>query len=111
MDSSRCPAHTVHDAVHAVLLQQDGEAIRPPGHTAILLVLYAPTEPPFSPHYVQTNTIQAPVAPIVEYNTVRFNLTPMVDGPFVGYGPKVDEAWDSIANDSKWIGSLKIDHV
>lgn len=25
----------------------------------------------------------------------------MVEGPFVGYGPKVDEAWDSIANDSK----------
>lgn len=42
------------------------------------------------------------MAPIVKYDTVRFNLTPMVEGPFVGYGPKVDEAWDSIANDSKW---------
>lgn len=41
------------------------------------------------------------MAPIVKYDTVRFNLTPMVEGPFVGYGPKVDEAWDSIANDSK----------
>ncbi|KAL2277890.1 hypothetical protein FJTKL_15170 [Diaporthe vaccinii] len=41
----------------------------------------------------------SPVAPVVKYDTVRFNLTPMVEGPFVGYGPKVDEAWDSIAND------------
>lgn len=38
----------------------------------------------------------------MKYDTVRFNLTPMVEGPFVGYGPKVDEAWDSIANDSKY---------
>lgn len=30
----------------------------------------------------------------------------MVEGPFVGYGPKVDEAWDSIANDSKYSGTL-----
>lgn len=42
------------------------------------------------------------MAPVVKYDTVRFNLTPMVEGPFVGYGPKVDEAWDSIANDSKY---------
>jgi hypothetical protein len=37
------------------------------------------------------------VAPVVEYNTVRYNLTPLVEGPFVGFGPKVDEAWDSIS--------------
>ncbi|ROW12401.1 hypothetical protein VMCG_00516 [Cytospora schulzeri] len=41
----------------------------------------------------------SPVASTVEYETVRFNLTPVVEGPFVGYGPEVDEAWDSIAND------------
>lgn len=41
------------------------------------------------------------MAPIVKYETTRFNLTPMVDGPFVGYGPEVDKAWDGIANDSK----------
>ncbi|KAJ9134414.1 Tat pathway signal sequence [Pleurostoma richardsiae] len=39
----------------------------------------------------------SPVAPVVEYNTVRYNLTPLVEGPFVGFGPKVDEAWDSIS--------------
>lgn len=46
-------------------------------------------------------TVIAPVAPIVKYETVRYNLTPVVDGPFVGYGVDVDKAWDSIANDSK----------
>lgn len=40
------------------------------------------------------------MAPIVKYETVRYNLTPLVEGPFVGYGVEVDAAWDSIANDS-----------
>lgn len=40
------------------------------------------------------------MAPIVKYETTRFNLTPMVEGPYVGYGPEVDKAWDGIANDS-----------
>lgn len=39
------------------------------------------------------------MAPIVKYETVRYNLTPLVEGPFVGYGDEVDKAWDSIAND------------
>lgn len=43
----------------------------------------------------------APVAPIVRYQTVRYNLTPIVEGPFVGYGPEVDKAWDYIANDGQ----------
>lgn len=41
----------------------------------------------------------SPVASTAAYETVRFNLTPVVEGPFVGYGPEVDKAWDSIAND------------
>lgn len=48
---------------------------------------------------MQTLTEAAPVAPIVKYETVRYNLTPLVEGPFVGYGADVDKAWDSIAND------------
>lgn len=57
--------------------------------------------PPEATHTgLRANTHVAPVAPIVKYDTVRFNLTPMVEGPFVGYGPEVDKAWDSIANDS-----------
>lgn len=43
----------------------------------------------------------APVAPIVRYETVRYNLTPIVEGPFVGYGPEVDKAWNYIANDGE----------
>lgn len=35
----------------------------------------------------------------MKYETVRYNLTPLVEGPFVGYGDEVDKAWDSIAND------------
>ncbi|KAK7737033.1 hypothetical protein SLS53_006789 [Cytospora paraplurivora] len=41
----------------------------------------------------------SPVAPTVSYETVRFNITPVTEGPFVGYGPDVDDAWNSIAND------------
>lgn len=39
----------------------------------------------------------------MKYETVRYNLTPVVEGPFVGYGKSVDDAWDSIANDSRFI--------
>lgn len=45
----------------------------------------------------------APAAVAVRYETTRFtNLTPVVEGPFVGFGPEVDLAWDYIANDSKF---------
>lgn len=56
--------------------------------------------PPQS-NWIEGLTVIAPVAPIVKYETVRYNLTPVVDGPFVGYGVDVDKAWDSIANDSR----------
>lgn len=46
----------------------------------------------------------------MKYETVRYNLTPVVDGPFVGYGVDVDKAWDSIANDSRQ-KSLSIWHI
>lgn len=54
-----------------------------------------------SPSQRLTQLYIAPVAPIVKYETSRWNLTPIVEGEFVGYGPKVDEAWDRIANSSK----------
>lgn len=57
--------------------------------------------PPLAALYPPLLTVTAPVAPIVKYETVRYNLTPLVEGPFVGYGVDVDEAWDSIANDSR----------
>ncbi|EJT81737.1 hypothetical protein GGTG_01712 [Gaeumannomyces tritici R3-111a-1] len=41
----------------------------------------------------------SPAAPAVRYETVKFNLTPVVDSPYVGYGEEVDKAWDYIAND------------
>ncbi len=52
--------------------------------------------------------LSAPVAPIVKYNTVRYNLTPIVEGPFVGYGPEVDLAWDRIANDREYHNQLAV---
>ncbi|KAH6854780.1 hypothetical protein B0I37DRAFT_39517 [Chaetomium sp. MPI-CAGE-AT-0009] len=40
----------------------------------------------------------SPAAPIVQYDTHRYNLTPNMDwSPYVGKGPKVDEAWESIS--------------
>ncbi len=49
----------------------------------------------------EADAVPAPVAPIVTYDTVRYNLTPVVEGPYVGYGPEVDLAWDRIANNSE----------
>ncbi|EOO02867.1 hypothetical protein UCRPA7_1626 [Phaeoacremonium minimum UCRPA7] len=40
----------------------------------------------------------SPAAPAVKYDTVRYNLTPVVDGPYVGYGPEVDAMWDHISD-------------
>ena len=34
----------------------------------------------------------------MKYDTVRYNLTPVVDGPYVGYGPEVDAMWDHISD-------------
>ncbi|EHA54043.1 hypothetical protein MCOR27_006993 [Pyricularia oryzae] len=41
----------------------------------------------------------SPVAPIVKYETVRYNLTPIVEGPYVGFGEEVDKAWERITLD------------
>ncbi|KUI64610.1 hypothetical protein VM1G_01049 [Cytospora mali] len=76
---------------HAVLLSMS--------ITLFVLSICNRTARPSDLQVTQQFSSYSPVAPTVEYETVRFNLTPMVDGPFVGYGPDVDQAWDSIAND------------
>lgn len=44
----------------------------------------------------------APLFPAVRYEKQKYNLAPIIkDSPYVGYGPSVDRAWDSIANDGK----------
>ncbi len=46
----------------------------------------------------QRLTAAAPAAPVVKYDTVRYNLTPVMTGsPYVGKGPEVDEAWEQIS--------------
>jgi hypothetical protein len=47
-----------------------------------------------------TDVGPAPAAEAVRYETVKFNLTPIMKTEYVGYGPSVDAAWDVIANDS-----------
>ncbi|ERS97142.1 hypothetical protein HMPREF1624_06472 [Sporothrix schenckii ATCC 58251] len=50
--------------------------------------------------YTSAYSSYSPAAVAVRYETTRFtNLTPVVEGPFVGFGPEVDLAWDYIAND------------
>lgn len=47
----------------------------------------------------------SPAAEAVRYETVKFNLAPIMKTEYVGYGPSVDAAWDVIAND---IGDIMI---
>lgn len=48
-------------------------------------------------HMTLTSPI-APVAPLVRYDTVRYNLTPIIhSSPYVGKGLDVDEAWEQIS--------------
>jgi hypothetical protein len=43
---------------------------------------------------------KAPAAPIVEYKSVRYNITPVTEmTEYVGYGPKVDAAWNRVTYD------------
>lgn len=70
---------------------------------------YCMAHPPKPSYPSLLLTDAAPVAPIVKYETTRFNLTPMVEGPYVGYGPEVDKAWDAIANDS--MSSIPPSHI
>ncbi|KAK4149188.1 hypothetical protein C8A00DRAFT_47145 [Chaetomidium leptoderma] len=40
----------------------------------------------------------SPAASVVKYDTVRYNLTPIMSGsPYVGMTPAVDEAWEQIS--------------
>lgn len=42
----------------------------------------------------------APAAPIVRYQTTRYNITPVQKmTEYIGYGPEVDQAWDHITYD------------
>jgi hypothetical protein len=47
----------------------------------------------------------APAATSVEYQAVKFNVTTEAN-PFVGAGPKVDQAWREISYDGKQHGPV-----
>ena len=51
-----------------------------------------------TPSQSQRLTLAAPAAPVVRYDSVRYNLTPIMSAsPYVGKGPEVDEAWEQIS--------------
>ncbi|EFX00321.1 hypothetical protein CMQ_7323 [Grosmannia clavigera kw1407] len=78
--------------IHAVLLTVSG--------TLFAVSFCARTAKPDDTLYTKLYSSYSPAANVVKYETTRFtNLTPVVEGPFVGYGPEVDLAWDYIAND------------
>ncbi|KAF4434799.1 hypothetical protein F53441_13638 [Fusarium austroafricanum] len=48
----------------------------------------------------QPNYPYSPAESVAGFHTVRYNITPMTDmTEFVGFGPKVDEAWNRITYD------------
>lgn len=102
MDCTYCiTVHFTHP-LHTLFLPTDSETVGLASRTTIFIILYARdlTALCWLSNRMLIDTPIAPVAPIVKYDTVRFNLTPFNEGPFIGYGPEVDKAWDSIANDS-----------
>ncbi|KAH6630578.1 hypothetical protein B0J18DRAFT_105686 [Chaetomium sp. MPI-SDFR-AT-0129] len=49
----------------------------------------------------------SPAAPVVKYDTVRYNLTPVMEwSPYVGKGPEVDDEWEKISR----VGDMMISH-
>ncbi|CAK7207412.1 hypothetical protein SEUCBS139899_010222 [Sporothrix eucalyptigena] len=68
--------------------------------TLFTLSFCARNAKPNDAEYTKAYSSYSPAAVAVRYETTRFtNLTPVVEGPFVGFGPEVDLAWDYIAND------------
>jgi hypothetical protein len=54
------------------------------------------------------NTRTAPAAEAVTYETIRYNLKPiMTDSPYVGWGPEVDKLWEAITGDSTCRAPIK----
>ncbi|KAJ2905180.1 uncharacterized protein MKZ38_006086 [Zalerion maritima] len=41
----------------------------------------------------------SPAEEAAKYETVRYNLTPIMNTEFTGYGPEVDKAWERISDD------------
>ncbi|KAL2137767.1 hypothetical protein VTI28DRAFT_8324 [Corynascus sepedonium] len=76
------------------------------GHIALLSVSTTLFALAFCLHYgrlsnlaaTPQSSIYSPATPIVKYENVRYNLTPIMDwSPYVGKGPEVDEAWEQIS--------------
>ncbi|KAM7191738.1 protein of unknown function (DUF3328) domain containing protein [Rhypophila sp. PSN 637] len=88
---SGLPKHWIW-LVHAVLLSFS--------ITMFAMSFCRKTGSPSDPKFLEKIGTYSPLFPAVKYEKQRYSLAPIIkDSPYVGYGPSVDRAWDSIAND------------